>query len=128
MEPAPSDSFTPRRAQKGYSELNVNHIFTGMNQITVSLSHNTEFNHAAALRVLLSGRCAWAGRRPAHSPSDGVGGCGCPWSLGKGNGHSGRPDAGVSSPLVPQSRLPFNITSVRGGHHRLVSTLHAVAI
>lgn len=50
-ELAPSDSFTPRRAQKGYLELNVNHIFTGMNQRTVSLSHRREFNHASALRA-----------------------------------------------------------------------------
>lgn len=50
-ELAPSDSFTPRRAQKGYLELNVNHIFTGMNQLTVSLSHRGEFNHSSALRA-----------------------------------------------------------------------------
>lgn len=48
---APSDSFTPQRAQKGYSELNVNHIFTGTNQLTVSLSHRKEFNHSSALRA-----------------------------------------------------------------------------
>ena len=51
-----------------------------------------------------------------------------PWSLGKGSRHSGRPDTGVSSPLVPKSRLPFNITSVGGGQPWLVSTLHTVAI
>jgi hypothetical protein len=51
QEQAPLDSFTPRRAQKGYSELNVNHIFTGMNQNSVSLSHHREFNHATALRA-----------------------------------------------------------------------------
>lgn len=50
-ELVPSDSFTPRRAQKGYSELNVNHIFTGTNQLTVSLSHRREFNQASALRT-----------------------------------------------------------------------------
>lgn len=50
-ELVPSDSFTHRRAQKGYSELNVNHIFTGTNQLTVSLSHRREFNQASALRT-----------------------------------------------------------------------------
>lgn len=87
-EPVPSDSFTPRRAQKGYSELNVNHIFTGTNQLTVSLSHRGEFNQASALRTSPFPVGWWtAPEREGHDlPNVGVR-LGVFLSLGKGNGH-----------------------------------------
>ena len=49
-------------------------------------------------------------------------------SLGEGSGHGRRPDTGVPSPLVPKSRLPFNVASVDSSHHGLGSALRAVAI
>lgn len=76
---APSDSFTPRRARKGYSELNVNHIFTGMNQTTVSLSHNRDFNHTAAP----GGFCSPVAAPGRSAPPCGCAGWGCP-GPGKG--------------------------------------------
>lgn len=89
-----------------------------MNQITVSLSHNREFNHAAAPRVSAPVWLHLDSKEISSQPSE----TGVLQSLGKGSRHW------CAWPLVPKSQLPLNITSVRNGRHRLGSALHAMAI